>query len=74
MTGFKDRLPATDRVVTLRDPDGNAVVELNALSAAAAGALVLLKAPRLVAIGAVAALMRGMSITIDGPAEPTTEA
>ena len=74
MTGFKDRLPATNRIVTLRGQDGNAVVELNALSAAAVGALVLLKAPRLAAIGAVAALMRGMSITIDGPAEPNTEA
>ncbi len=73
MTGFKDRLPATDRTATLRNSAGDAVFELDVLYAAAATALVVMKAPRLVAAAAVGALMRGMSITIDLQAAPPAE-
>jgi hypothetical protein len=67
MTGLKDRLPASDRTVALRGPDGVALFELDALYAAAGAALILMKAPRLAAVAAVAALLRDMSITLDSP-------
>jgi hypothetical protein len=67
MTGMKDRLPGSDLTVTLRDPDGAAIFQLEALYAAAGAALIVMKAPRLAAAAAVGALLRGMSITLDAP-------
>jgi hypothetical protein len=74
MTGFRDRLRTTDRTLVLSDPDGAVVFELDILYAAAGGAAAVLMAPRITAIAALAALLRGMSVTVSPAPAPAQDA
>jgi len=58
------------RTVTLRTSAGKPVVALPAVTAAAAFAATLALAPRFTALAAVAALLRKMSLTLDGAPPP----
>ena len=65
-------LLAGDRPITIRNRRGRALLQVGLLPAAAAGAAAVLLAPRATAAAAVAAMFRGLSLTMDriepGPA------
>jgi len=54
-----------ERNVSLRNPEGEAVVTIGLLPAAVAAAAALILAPRLTAAAAVTVLFRRMSLSID---------
>lgn len=59
---------ATERTVTIGGPDGSPAVKLKLLHAAAAAAAGVILAPRATAIATIAAMLRGVTVTIDDPA------
>ena len=61
-----DTLPALSRTVTLRSSSGGQVVRVGVVPAAVGAAVALAFAPRLTALAAFAALLRRMSLSIDG--------
>jgi len=63
--------PAERRTVTLRSSSGRGLLTVPVLPAALAAAASLALAPRATALAAIGALLRGMSLSIDGvPASP----
>jgi len=74
MSGIIHGITDDDRAVTLRNGDGSPMFEIPILYGVAAGALAVLVAPRVTAVAAIAALVRGMSITIDDTGEAPAEA
>ncbi len=58
-----------ERTVTIGGPNGSPAVKLKLLHAAAAAAAGVVLAPRLTAAASIAALIKGVSVSIDGPAE-----
>jgi hypothetical protein len=60
-----DTATIKERNVSLRNPDGEAVVTFGLLPAAAAAAAALILVPRLTAVAAIVALFRRMSLSID---------
>ncbi len=60
---------AMERTVTIGGPNGSPAVKLKLLHAAAAAAAGVVLAPRLTAAASIAALIKGVSVSIDGPAE-----
>lgn len=61
-----DTSPALSRTLTLRSPSGDAVLRVGVLPAALGTAAALAFVPRLTALAALAALLRRMSLSIDG--------
>ncbi len=59
---------AMERTVTIGGPDGSPAVKLKLIHAAAAAAAGVVLAPRLTAIAAIAAMIKGVTVTIDAPA------
>jgi len=59
---------AMERTVTIGGPDGSPAVKLKLLHAAAAAAAGVILAPRATAIATIAAMLRGVTVTIDDPA------
>ncbi|MEE8498122.1 MAG: hypothetical protein V3S62_06290 [Acidimicrobiia bacterium] len=59
---------AMERTVTIGGPDGSPAVKLKLIHAAAAAAAGVVLAPRLTAIAAIAAMIKGVTVTIDSPA------
>ncbi len=59
---------AMERTVTIGGPDGSPAVKLKLIHAAAAAAAGVVLAPRLTAIAAIAAMNKGVTVTIDAPA------
>jgi hypothetical protein len=59
---------AMERTVTIGGPNGSPAVKLKLLHAAAAAAAGVILAPRAAAIGTIAAMLRGVTVTIDDPA------
>jgi hypothetical protein len=74
MSGIIHGITDDGRAVTLRNGDGSAVFEIPILYGVTAGALAVLVAPRITAVAATAALVRGMSITVDDTGEVPAEA
>jgi hypothetical protein len=66
--------PGLRRTVTLRSPSGDSLVRVRLLPAAVGVALALALAPRLTLLATLAALLRRMSLSVDGTPEsgPTT--
>jgi hypothetical protein len=60
----------TRRTVTLRSASGKPLLTLGALPAAAALAVALALAPRITAAAAVGALVRRLSLSLDGAGQP----
>jgi len=58
----------TERTITIGGPDGSPAVKLKLLHAAAAAAAGIILAPRATAIAAIAAMLRGVTVTVDAPA------
>lgn len=58
---------AMERTVTIGGPDGSPAVSLRLLHAAAAAAAGVIIAPRATAAAAIAAMVKGYTITIDSP-------
>ncbi len=56
--------------VTVRAADGHTLVETKAVNLAAAGVAAILIAPRLAAAAALGALLAGVTVAVDRPAEP----
>ena len=67
-----DAAPTLRRTVTLYGPSGKPVITVPVLPAAAAVAAALALAPRITALAALAALLRRMSLSLNGgePAGP----
>lgn len=65
-----DAAPTPRRTITLRSPSGKPVLTLSVLPAVAAAAAALALAPRLTATVALAALLRKMTLSIDGASRP----
>ena len=61
-----DAAPAPRRTVTLHVPSGKPVVRLPLVPAAACAAVALALFPRVTALAALAALLRRMSLSVDG--------
>lgn len=61
-----DTRPILSRALTLRSPSGGPIVRVGVLPAAAGAAVALAFVPRLTALAALAALLRRMSLSIDG--------
>ena len=59
---------AMARTVTIGGPDGSPAVKLRLLHAAAAAAAGVVLAPRLTAAAAIAAMIKGVTVTIETPA------
>jgi hypothetical protein len=59
---------AMKRTVTIGGPDGSPAVKLKLLHAAAAAAAGIILAPRATAIATIAAMLRGVTVTMDDPA------
>jgi len=59
---------AMERTVTIGGPNGSPAVKLKLLHAAAAVAAGVILAPRATAAAAVAAMIKGVTVTIDFPA------
>ena len=59
---------ATERVVTVKAPDGHALVEAKLLHAVIAAAVGIVVAPRLTAAAAVTALLKGFRVDMAGTA------
>lgn len=59
---------AMERTVTIGGPNGSPAVKLKLLHAGAAAAAGVMLAPRATAIAAVAAMIRGVTVTIDAAA------
>lgn len=59
---------AMERTVTIGGPDGSPAVKLKLLHAAAAFAAGVTLAPRVTAAATVAAMLKGVTVTIDMPA------
>jgi len=59
---------AKERTVTIGGPNGSPAVKLKLLHAGAAVAAGVMLAPRATAIAAVAAMIKGVTVTIDAPA------
>jgi hypothetical protein len=59
---------AMERTVTIGGPDGSPAVKLKLLHAAAAAAAGVILAPRATAIATIAAMLRGVTVTMDDPA------
>ncbi len=57
-----------ERTVTIGGPNGSPAVKLKLLHAAAAAAAGVVIAPRVTAAAAVAAMIKGVTVTIDTPA------
>jgi len=60
---------ASARVVTIRAADGHPLIKAKLLHAAAVAAVGVIAAPRFTAVAAVSALLRGITVTVDQPAE-----
>ncbi|MEE8498157.1 MAG: hypothetical protein V3S62_06465 [Acidimicrobiia bacterium] len=60
---------AMQRTVTIGGPDGSPAVKLKLLHAAAAAAAGVILAPRLTAAAAIGAMIKGVTVTIDAPAQ-----
>lgn len=58
---------AMERTVTIAGPNGSPTVRLKLVHAAAAAAAGVVLAPRLTAAATIAALVRGVSVSIDRP-------
>ena len=67
-----DASPTPCRTVTLHALSGKPVITVPVVAAAALAAAALALAPRLTALAALAALLRKMSLSVDGasPAQP----
>jgi len=67
-----DASPTPRRTVTLHAPSGKPVIAVPVAAAAAVAAAALALAPRITALAALAALLRKMSLSVDGaaPARP----
>ena len=67
-----DVSPTLRRTVTLQGPSGKPVITVPVLPAAAVAAAALALAPRVTALAALGALLRRMSLSLDGaaPARP----
>ncbi len=61
-----DTRPILSRTFTLRSPSGGPIVRIGVLPAAVGAAVALAFVPRLTALAALAALLRRMSLSIDG--------
>ena len=59
---------AMERTVTIGGPNGSPAVKLKLLHAAAAAAAGVVLAPRVTAAAAIAAMIKGVTVTIDAPA------
>lgn len=59
---------AMERTVTIGGPNGSPAVQLKLLHAAAGAAAGVILAPRATAAAAIAAMIRGVTVTIDAPA------
>ena len=59
---------AMERTVTIGGPNGSPAVKLRLLHAAAAAAAGVILAPRATAIATIAAMLRGVTVTLDDPA------
>ncbi len=59
---------AMERTVTIGGPNGSPAVKLKLLHAAAGAAAGVVLAPRATAVAAIAAMLRGVTVTIDAPA------
>lgn len=57
---------ALSRTVTLRAPDGRPLLRVKALPAALGAVAAVALAPRLTALASLGALLRQLSITLDG--------
>ena len=62
----------TSHTVTVRGADGHTIVETKAVHLAAAGVAAIMIAPRLAAAAALGALLAGVSVAIDKPADTET--
>jgi hypothetical protein len=58
---------AMERTVTIGGPDGSPAVTLKLLHAAAAAAAGVILAPRATALAGFAALLKGVTVTLDAP-------
>jgi len=61
-----DTRPALSRTVTLHSPAGGRVVRVGVVPAAVGAVVALAFVPRLTALAAFAALLRRMSLSVDG--------
>jgi len=60
---------ASERTVTIRTADGHALVRAKLLHAAAAAVAGVIVAPRITAAAAMGALLKGITVTVDGPSD-----
>ena len=59
---------AMERTVTIGGPNGSPAIKLKLLHAAAAAAAGVLLAPRATAAASIAAMLKGVTVTLDEPA------